>query len=38
MEPLSNKKKVLEVKPLNLLERAYLPALLAVWLHHETLF
>src|ERR1700759_2151876 len=28
MEPLSNKRKVLESKPLNLLERSYLPAIL----------
>ena len=27
MEPLSNKRKVLESKPLNFLERAYLPAI-----------
>ncbi|RYY32240.1 MAG: NADH-quinone oxidoreductase subunit I, partial [Sphingobacteriaceae bacterium] len=28
MESLSNKKKVLEVKPLNFLERIYLPAII----------
>jgi NADH-quinone oxidoreductase subunit I len=27
MEPLSNKRKVLEAKPLNLMEKAYLPAI-----------
>ncbi len=29
MEPLSNKRKLLESKPLNFLERAYLPAILS---------
>ena len=29
MEPLTNKRKVLEVKPLNFWERAYLPAILS---------
>ena len=28
MEPLSNKRKAVESKPLNFLERAYLPAIL----------
>src|SRR6201992_2232046 len=37
MEPLSNKRKAVESKPLNLLERAYLPAILqglAITLKH----
>ena len=37
MEPLSNKRKVIESKPLNFLERAYLPAIingLAITLKH----
>jgi NADH-quinone oxidoreductase subunit I len=29
MESLSNKRKVLEVKPLNFMERAYLPAIVS---------
>jgi NADH-quinone oxidoreductase subunit I len=38
MEPLSNKRKVLEVKPLNFLERAYLPVIvggLATTMNHQ---
>jgi NADH-quinone oxidoreductase subunit I len=37
MEPLSNKRKLIESKPLNLLERAYLPAIaqgLAITMKH----